>query len=124
MSQLRGNIHQLIADQGSTVHQVFAVKTSAKRAIPLEEYIARMQIRKYDKVSRDPGPVIIAEYTTENGYLSINDSAGTITLLVPPSDTAGYEPGSYLYDLEVESPSSETTRIIQGRFIVRAEVTR
>jgi hypothetical protein len=38
---------------------------------------------------------------------------------------AEYEPGSYVYDIEVETENSgDTTRIIQGKFIVRAEVTK
>jgi hypothetical protein len=83
-----------------------------------------MQVRGWDIVNRDPSAYIVAEYTTENGYLSVNGEAGTISLLIPPSDMAEYLPGSYVYDLEVESPESETTRIIQGKFIVRPEVTK
>ncbi len=124
MSHLRGNVHDLITDQGSTVHQVFGIKNSARKAIALTGYTARMQVRKWDKENRDPAPIVIAEYTTENGYLSIDEAAGSVTLLVPPADMAAYEPLSYVYDLEVESPTSETTRIIQGKFIVRAEVTK
>ncbi len=124
MSHIRGNVHNLIVDQGSTVHQVFGIKTSARRAIPLTDYTARMQVRDWDSTTRDPELVVVSEYTTENGYLTVNETAGTITLLIPPADMADYVPKSYVYDLEVESPTSETTRIIQGKFIVRAEVTK
>jgi hypothetical protein len=83
-----------------------------------------MQVRQFNTETRDPAPTIVAEYTTENGSLTINESAGAITLLIPPAATAAYDPKSYVYDLEVESPTGETTRIIQGKFIVRAEVTK
>jgi hypothetical protein len=83
-----------------------------------------MQVRRFNRVTRDPEIVIVANYTTENGYLSIEGSLGTVTLLIPPSNMESYEAGNYVYDLEVESPESETTRIVQGKFIVRAEVTR
>lgn len=124
MGYLRGNVHDLITDQGSTVHQVFGIKNSARRVIELTGYTARMQVRQWDVENRDPAPTVIAEYTTENGYLEINESAGSVTLLIPPADMAAYEPLSYVYDLEVESSDGEVTRIIQGKFIVRAEVTK
>lgn len=83
-----------------------------------------MQVREWVKIDRSPGFSIIAEYTTSNGFLTIDGTAGTVTLLIPPSDTAEFTPGTYVYDLEVESPESDTTRIIQGKFVVRAEVTK
>jgi len=124
MSCIRGNVHDLITDQGSTVHQVFSIKNSAKRVISLTGYTARMQVKEWDAENRDPAPVVVEEYTTENDYLTINGSAGTVTLLIPPADMAAYEPKTYVYDIEVESSTGETTRIIQGKFIVRAEVTK
>jgi hypothetical protein len=124
MSYFRGNVHDLVTDQGSTVHQVFGIKNSARKPIALTGYTARMQVRSWDVENRDPATTIVAEYTTQNGYLTVNQSAGSVTLLIPPADMAAYEPKSYVYDLEVESPSSETTRIIQGKFIVRPEVTK
>jgi hypothetical protein len=124
MSHLRGNVHDIITDQGSTVNQVFTVKNSARRALDLTGYVARMQVRRFNQITRDPDVVIVANYTTENGYLLVVGPNGTVTLLIPPSDMESYEPGTYVYDLEVESPESETTRIIQGKFIVRAEVTK
>jgi hypothetical protein len=127
MSYLRGNIHDLITDQGATVHQVFTIKNSARRVIPLEGYSARMQIRRWDRTTQDPALISIASYNSldDNGYLSVDAPAGTVTLLIPPSDMAAFEPGSYVYDIEVETANAgETTRIIQGKFIVRAEVTR
>jgi len=84
-----------------------------------------MQVRKWDMENRDPALIVTAEYTTENGYLTVNGEAGTVTLLIPPADMEAYEPGNYVYDIEVETENNgDTTRIIQGKFIVRAEVTK
>jgi hypothetical protein len=127
MSSLRGNVYNLLTDQGSTVHQVFTVKNSARKVLDLTGYTARMQVRLRDVTTNDPGTVIIAEYTTEDGdgSLIVNGPAGTVTLLIPPAEMAGFIPDSYVYDIEVESQNAgDTTRIIQGKFIVRAEVTR
>lgn len=125
MSSLRGNVYNLITDQGSTVHQVFTIKNSARKALDLTDYTARMQVRSWNPSTQDSASTIIAEYTTENGYLTVNGSAGTVSLLIPPSDMADYDPDTYVYDLEVEETGAgDTTRIIQGKFIVRAEVTK
>lgn len=124
MANLRGNVHEMIVDQGATVNTVFTVKNSARSALDLTGYVARMQVRRFSGTTRDPEVTVIAEYTSYDGYLTVGGSAGTVTLLIPPADMAAYEPGSYVYDLEVESALGETTRIVQGKFIVRAEVTR
>lgn len=124
MANLRGNVHDMIVDQGATVNTVFTIKNSARSALDLTGYVARMQVRRFDGTTRDPSPVVIAEYTSYDGYLTVGGSAGTVTLLIPPADMAAYVPGSYVYDVEVESALGETTRIVQGKFIVRAEVTR
>jgi len=124
MANLRGNVHDMIVDQGATVNTVFTIKNSARSALDITGYVARMQVRRFDGTTRDPSPTVIAEYTSYDGYLIIGDASGTVTLLIPPAEMAAYEPGSYVYDLEVESPLGETTRIVQGKFIVRAEVTR
>ena len=124
MANLRGNVHEMIVDQGATVNTVFTVKNSARSALDLTGYVARMQVRRFSGTTRDPEVTVIAEYTSYDGYLTVGGSAGTVTLLIPPADMAAYEPGSYVYDLEVESALGETTRIVQGKFIVRGEVTR
>lgn len=124
MARLRGNVHDLIVDQGATVNTVFTVKNSARSPISLAGYTARMQVRTFDTTTRDPNTSVVAEYTTENGYITVGGAAGTVILLIPPAEMAAYEPGNYVYDVEVESSTGETTRIVQGKFIVRAEVTR
>jgi len=125
MSSLRGNVFDLITDQGSTVNQVFTIKNSARKALNLTGYTARMQVRAWDRSTSNTVSTVAAEYTTENGYMSINGMAGTVTLLIPPSDMESFPAGSYQYDVEIESADSgDTTRIIQGKFIVRPEVTK
>lgn len=124
MSHTHNTACDLITDQGSTVHRVFAIKTSARKVIPLTGYVARMQVRRWNIETLDPEDLVVAEYTTENGYMRVDATTGSVILLIPPAEMADYEPDSYLYDIEIESPAGDTTRILQGKFIVRAEVTR
>jgi hypothetical protein len=66
----------------------------------------------------------ILDLTTENSRISLGGTAGTVTLNVAANVTANLTPGLYVYDLEVVSGGGEVTRLIEGNFNVKAEVTR
>jgi hypothetical protein len=66
----------------------------------------------------------ILALTTENGRISLGGTAGTVSLNVAANVTANLTPGLYVYDLEVVSGGGEVTRLIEGNFNVKAEVTR
>lgn len=67
----------------------------------------------------------ILELTTPNNGLSIDATAGTVTILITPLQTANMAAGVYVYDLELEETSTGVvTRILQGNLTVRAEVTK
>jgi hypothetical protein len=124
MSHAHHTTYDLIVDQGSTVHRVFSIKTSSRKVITLAGYTARMQVRNWNVETSDPSELIVAEYTTTNGHMTVNANTGSVFLLIRPAEMAEYEPKTYVYDVEIESSTGETTRIVQGKFIVRAEVTR
>jgi hypothetical protein len=68
---------------------------------------------------------ILLTLTTSNDGLEINPSLGTILILATPAQTAGLDAKTYVYDLELEESDTGTvTRILQGNFTVRAEVTK
>ena len=63
--------------------------------------------------------------TTQNGRISLGGAAGTVTLTVSAADMANVASGQYVYDLELVAPvTNVVSRLIQGNFSVRAEVTR
>ena len=62
--------------------------------------------------------------TTENSRIALGGTAGTVTLTIAASDTANLTPGLYVYDLELVSPTNVVTRLVEGNFKVKAEVTR
>lgn len=65
----------------------------------------------------------ILTLTTENGGITLGGALGTIVLSVAATVTRTLEPGSYVYDLELVS-GNVVTRLLQGGFVVNAEVTR
>ena len=62
------------------------------------------------------------ELTTENGRLVIK--GGTIEAHWPNAVTSKMRHGEMLYDIEIVSGGGEVTRILEGAFILRREITR
>jgi tRNA threonylcarbamoyladenosine modification (KEOPS) complex Pcc1 subunit len=62
--------------------------------------------------------------TTANSRITLGGAAGTVTLTLAATDTANLTAGLYVYDLELVSSANVVTRLIEGNFNVKAEVTR
>jgi hypothetical protein len=66
--------------------------------------------------------------TTENDRITLGNTANTagqITLSVDANTMANVTAGQYVYDLELENPDTdEVWAIVEGNFVVKAEVTR
>ena len=63
--------------------------------------------------------------TTENSRISLGGATGTVTMTVSATDMANVASGQYVYDLELVAPvTNVVSRLVQGNFSVRAEVTR
>ena len=108
--------YNMICPQGATFSKTL---TWTIDDVPgdLTGYTARMQAR--DKVG---GSCIVANITTENGGISLDDE-GNINLLISSDDTKTINAKDYVYDLELDS-GSKVYRIIEGKFIVTPEVTK
>jgi hypothetical protein len=51
-------------------------------------------------------------------------SGGHVSATVSATTMAGVPAGRWVYDIELKSAGNEVTRILEGRFIVTAEVTQ
>lgn len=78
-----------------------------------------MQVRSTVEASE-----VLLELTTVNNRIVLGGAAGTIELIVAANVTTALTPGLYVYDLELVSGGGEVTRLIEGNFNVKAEVTR
>jgi hypothetical protein len=109
----------MTCNQGATLKRTITWTDSAKNPINLTGFTARMQVRAATSSSS-----VILELTTANNRVSLGGADGTVNLLVAASDTAQLAPGQYVYDLELVSLGGEVTRLVEGNFVVKAEVTR
>jgi hypothetical protein len=109
-------------DQGATFKKRFIWKTDTATPTPVNVtgYTGRMQIRP----SIDSATVI-KELTTTNGGVTVGGADGYVDLYMSDEETALIAaPATYRYDLELESPTGEVTRLVEGKLKFRPEVTR
>jgi len=111
--------HDLLLEQGATFSRSITWKDEDGAPINITGYSARLQVRK-DASS----PTTVLEMTTTNGRISITGPSGILNLTVAASDTEDLPPGSYLYDLELESPGGVVTRLLEGSLSISPEVSR
>ena len=107
--------------QGANFDYTLTWKNSGGTAVNLTGYSARMQVRD----SYDAGTAI-ASLTNGSG-ITLGGTAGTILLEMSATTTAALDgtPNSqYIYDLELVSGAGYVTRLVEGRFYVKPEVTR
>jgi hypothetical protein len=87
-------------------------------AVNLTNYTARMQVRStYDSTA-------VALSLTSGSGITLGGTAGTIFIEASPTTTAAIASGQYVYDLELVTPGSAVTRLVEGNFVVDPEVTR
>ena len=55
--------------------------------------------------------------------MTIDGDAGTVTLNISATDTAGLEPDDGVFDLEIESGAAVVTRLIEGTYSIRRNIT-
>lgn len=91
----------------------------ARTPIDLTGCTARMQVRP--EIDSD---TVLLTLTTENGGITLGGVAGTIELLVSDEASTAFTWLSGAWDLEIEHPSGEVTRLAYGTVSVSPEVTR
>jgi len=117
--------HNFLCEQGATFDPVITWRQAANEdgtpgdPVDVTGYIARMQVRP-----TIASATVTISLTTENDRITLGGVNGEISLLIEDEDTADLVPGSYKYDLELESAGGTVTRLLKGNFKVDPEVTR
>lgn len=86
--------------------------------IDLTGYAVRMQVRE-----SITSPTPLLSLTVGSG-ITVDAAEGEIRLAVADDVTAAWTWRYGVYDLEIESPGGDTTRLLRGEVEVSAEVTR
>jgi hypothetical protein len=87
-------------------------------AVNLTDYSSRMQVRQYADST-----ATVFSFVNGTG-ITLGGTAGTITLAAVATATSPVEAGQYVYDLELVSGAGYVTRLVEGSFVVYAEVSR
>ena len=115
-------IHNFTCNQGATFSRTITWKDSANAAYTLTGYTARMHVRETVENANT-----VITLTTANSRITLGNTVSTkgqITLTISAADTANLVPAIYVYDLELVSSGGVVDRLIEGNFVVKAEVTR
>jgi len=109
--------YNIVARQGSTFNLNFTIDTDGDEW-NLTTYTARMQVRKATTSS-----TAILSLTSSSG-ITLGGTAGTVAVTASAATMAALPAGTWVYDLELVSGSGIVYAILEGKFIVKPEVTR
>jgi len=119
--------YDIVIDQGATWSLSVTWQDPTGNGINLTGYTARAMVRKAP--ADNDGDVLAdlryhAELPAgETGITFTDPVNGELLAQISADDTAAMPPGAWVWDLELES-AGQTTRLLMGDAIVRAEVTR
>jgi hypothetical protein len=114
---------------GTTFRKTFKFKDRNENPIDFTGYSARMHVRL---AIEDDEPLVIlhSDYVADPpvevsyGTITIGVEDGVIDLFIADTVTSEFAAASYVYDLELVSPSAIVDSPLYGKFKVTAEVTR
>ena len=105
--------YNIVAEQGATFNLNFRVETNGT-PWNLTGYTFAMQVRR--------------STSSNTTLLNIDDatmtSVGHVSVSIPAAIMDNVPAGRWVYDIELTSSGEEVTRILEGRFIVTAQVTQ
>ena len=105
--------YNIVAEQGATFNLNFRVETDG---VPwnLTGYTFAMQVRRSSSSTTTLLDIATATLT----------SSGHVSTTVSATRMDEIPAGRWVYDIELTSSGGEVTRILEGRFIVTAQVTQ
>ncbi len=105
--------YNIVADQGATFNLNFTVATDGT-PWNLTSYTFAMQVRRSANSSN----------TLLNITSATMNSSGSVAVTVSATTMNTIPAGRWVYDIELTSSGGQVTRILEGRFIVKAQVTQ
>jgi hypothetical protein len=111
--------HHFIIEQGATFGQTLTLKDSSDAVINLTGFSGSMQLRENPDSS-----TTVLELSTSNSRMTMGGIEGTIELLVSATDTEALTASDGVFDLEITSGAGIVTRLIEGTYSIRRNITR
>ncbi len=105
--------YNIVAEQGATFNLNFRVETDGT-PWNLTGYTFAMQVRRSTNNANTLLNITTATMT----------SVGHVSATVNATTMSNVPAGRWVYDIELTSSGGQVTRILEGRFIVTAEVTQ
>lgn len=110
--------YNMVCDQGSTFSLTFTIATDGVAWNLVNNYTGKMQVRSFYNAE-----TVLVELSTANSRISFS-AGGTVTLTLSATITTDLPTGRHSYDLELTQTSgSIVTRVLEGKFVVRGEIT-
>ena len=106
-------------EKGATYTHTLTWKDSTNTPINLTGCTAKLQARP-DASSA----IVLVELSTTNNRIVITPLEGKIQLYISDEDTTTIQGLGGVYDLEIYHPNGYTTRLLEGKWSFKPEVTR
>lgn len=113
--------HDFEVKQGDTFNEPLTWYDENEEVVPVSVWTAHMQVR-----DTDTDETLILDFSTESDdpSITLEDDKPNIVLRAERSTMADVAAGSYKYDLKLINASDEEQTLLQGKFKVKAQVTR
>lgn len=112
-------VYDIICEQGASFVRTLVWADENETPINLTGYTARMQVRPTVQSN-----TVLASLTTELGGIVLTPATGEIKLELSAAQTNALPAGRAVYDLELISGLGFVTRLVEGSFTVKPQVTR
>lgn len=111
--------YDIVCEQGATFVRELTWTDATDQPVNLTGYTARMHVRQTVKSA-----TTVVEMTTANGRIVLYPTTGKIAITLTAVETAALPTKPCVYDLELVSSTGVVTRLIEGKFTIKPEVTR
>ena len=86
--------------------------------VDISLFTAKMQVKA--KKGSDP---LIVELSTTNGRITFDGPNGVVFLTIDATTTNALQTGVFKYDLELTDSSGNVTRLVEGSFTIKEQIT-
>lgn len=105
-------------EQGATFLRTIIWKDENNQPINNSTYSASMEIRA--GANQEP----ISTLSTANSKIELGGGNGAITMQLDALETSSFKQGDYFYDIQLQAADNSVTRVLEGIFSVKQEITR